>query len=94
MKEGEEKGTLGILVATPLEGPTTWEEASGWTTRLLGDKGAIDALGLRVPTGGGGTPLAEMAKVGVEIPSLELAITLLTGTPITGEVKGITWMIT
>ena len=88
MKEGEAKGALGIPVTTPLEGSTTWEGASGWTTRLLNDKGAVDALGLGVPTRGGGTPQANMAEVGVEIPSLELAITLLTGTPITGEVNG------
>ena len=93
-KEGETKGTLGIPVTTPLEIPTTWEEAGGWTTRLLGDKGAVDALGLGVPTDGGGTPLAKMAEVEVEIPSLELAIVLLTGTPIIGELKGITWTIT
>ena len=94
IKEGEEKGALGILVTTPLEGATRLEEAGGWTTRLLGDKGVVDALGLGVPTRVGGTPPANMAEVGVEIPSLELAITLLMGTPITGEVIGRTWMIT
>ena len=65
MKEGEAKGALGIPVTTPLEGSTTWEEFDGWTTRLLGDKGAVDALGLGVPTEGGGTPPANMAEVGV-----------------------------
>ena len=70
------------------------EEFSGWTTRLLGDKGAIDALGLEVPTGGGGTPPAKMVEFEVEIPSPNLAITLLTGTPIIGGLKGINLMIT
>ena len=93
MKEGEAKGALGIPVTTPLEGSTAWEGASGWTTRLLSDRGAIDALGLGVPTGVGGTPPTNMVEVEVEIPSLELAITLLTGTPITGEVNGRNWMI-
>ena len=93
MKEGEAKGALGIPVTTPAEGPTTLEEVSGWTTRLLGDKGAIGAFGLGVPTRGGGNPQVKTSEVGVEIPSLELDITLLTGTPITSEVKGRTWMI-
>ena len=93
-ERGEAKGALGIPVTTPLEGSTTWEEFGGWTTRLLSDKGAVDALGLGVPTGGGGTPPANMDEVWVEIPSPELAITLFTGTPITGELKGRTWMIT
>ena len=65
MKEGEAKGALGIPVTTPLEVSTTWEGAGGWTTQLLGDKGAVDALGIGVPTEGGGTPLANMAEVGV-----------------------------
>ena len=69
MKEGEAKGALGIPVTTPLEGSTTWEEAVGWTTRLLSDKSALDALGLRVPTGGGGTPQSNRTEVGLEIPS-------------------------
>ena len=90
MKEGEVKGALGIPVTTPLEEPTTFKGVGGSTARLLGDKGVVGAFDLRVPTGGGGTPPAKTAKVGVEIPSLELAITLLTGTPITSEPKGIT----
>ena len=61
MKEGEEKGALGILVTTPLDGSTTLEEFGGWTTQLLGDKGALDALVLEVPIGGGGIPPAKMA---------------------------------
>ena len=72
MKEGEAKGALRIPVTTPLDGPTTFEGVIGWTTRLLGDKGAVGAFGLGVPTGGGGTPPAKTAKVGVEIPSPEL----------------------
>ena len=51
-------------MTTPLEGSTTWEEADGWNTRLLGDKGAIDVLGLGLPTRGGGTPPAKKAKWG------------------------------
>ena len=93
MKEGEAKAALGIPMTTPLEGSTTWEEFSVWTTQLLGDKGVVDALFLGLPTGGGGTPPTKMAEVGVEIPSPELAITMLTGTPITCESKGRTWTI-
>ena len=88
MKEGEAKGALGILVTTPLEGPTTLEEVDGWTTQLLDDKGAVGAFGLVVPTEGGGTPLAKMTEVGVEIPYPKIFITLLIGTPTTGESKG------
>ena len=35
-----------------------------------------------------------MAEVGVEIRSLELNISLLKGTQIAGEIKGMTWTIT
>ena len=94
MKDGETKGTLGILVTTPLEGPTTLEEVGGWNTQLLGDKGVVVVIGIGVPAKGGGTPPAKTAEVGVEIPSPELAITLLTGTPIKGESKGRSWTIT
>ena len=69
MKEGEEKGALGIPVTTPLEGSTTWEEVGGSTTRLLGDKGAINALGLGVPTRAARTPPTKLDQVGVEICS-------------------------
>ena len=61
MKEGEEKGALGIPMTSPQEGYTTLEESCGWTTQLLGDKDALDALVLEVPIGGGGTPPAKMA---------------------------------
>ena len=84
MEEGEVKGTLGIPMTTALEGPTTFEEFGGWTTRLLGDKGAVSAFGIGVPTGGGGTPPTKAPEVGVEITSPELAITILTRTPIRG----------
>ena len=47
-----------------------------------------------VPTGGGGTPSARMADMRVDGPSPNLPIILLTGTPITGESNGRTWMIT
>ena len=72
----------------PLEGPTTLEVVSDWTTRLLGDKGAVGALDVGVPTEGGGTPLAIMTKMGLYGPSPDLAISLLTRTPITGESNG------
>ena len=49
-KEGEAKGALGIPVTTPLGGSITWEEFGVWTTWLLGDKGAVDAIGLEVTT--------------------------------------------
>ena len=32
--------------------------------------------------------------MGVDVPSIELAIMMLIGTPITSESNGITWMIT
>ena len=43
---------------------------------------------LGVPTEGGGTPLAGIAEMGVEGLFPALDIILLTGTPITGELKG------
>ena len=88
MKEGESKGELGVPVTILLSGSTTLERVGGWTSLLLGDKGAVNAFGLEVPTEGGGTPRAKMVVVGVEIPSLELDITLLIGTPIRGELNG------
>ena len=78
---------------TPLEGPTTFEEVGGQTTQLLGDKGAVGAFDLGVPTGGGGTPPAKMVEVGVDIPSVDISIMLLTRAPIASEVNGRTWTI-
>ena len=74
-------------MTTHLEGPTTFDKFGDWTTQLLGDKGVVDVLGHGVPTKGGGTPSVEMAKMGVDGPSLDLSISLLTGTPIISESK-------
>ena len=78
-----------------------FEGADGLATRALGDTGvdelkfkdttgAIDILGLGTLTGEGETPLAIMAKVGLDISPMlspELDITKLTGTPIPGGVN-------
>ena len=45
-------------------------------------------LVLGVPTGGGGTPTFRIAEMGIEGLSPALDISLLIGTPITGELKG------
>ena len=50
IKEGEEKGALGILVTSQLDGSTTLEGTKGLTTRELGESSAVDALGLGAPT--------------------------------------------
>ena len=93
-KEGEAKGALGILMTTQPEVPTTFVEAGGCTTRLVGVKGVAGIFVLGVPIGGGGTPSARIAEMGVDGLSPTLAISLLTGTPITGELNGRTWTIT
>ena len=94
VKEVEAEGTLGIPVTTPPEVPTTFMEADGWTTRLAGVKGVVGILVLGAPTGGGGTPSTGAAEVEVEGLSPALDISLPTGTPIKGELKGRTWTIT
>ena len=55
-KEVETGGTLGIPVTTPPKVPTTFVEAGGRTTRLVGVKGVVGMFALGEPTGGGGTP--------------------------------------
>ena len=87
-KEGEAKGTLVIPMTTPLEVPSTFVEAKGLTTRLDGVKGVAGIFFLGVPTRGGGTPSARIVEMRVEGLSHALDISLLTGTPIIGELKG------
>ena len=93
-KRGEAEGALGIPVTTPPEVPTTFVEAGGQTTRLAGVKGVVGMFYLGEPTRGGGTPSAGATEVEVEEISPPLDISLPTGTPITGELKGQTWRIT
>ena len=73
-KEVETEGTLGILLTTPLEVPTTFFEASGQTTGLAGVKGVVGMFALGAPTGGGGTPSTRAAEVEVEglSPALDI----------------------
>ena len=52
---------------------------------------AIGALGIGSLIGGGETPLAIMAEVGVAMPSPELKIPRLKETPYTCELKGRIW---
>ena len=60
------------------------------TTRLTGVKGVEGILDLGALTGEGSTPSAEMAEVNRKgISSIE-DIILPTGTPKTGESKGLT----
>ena len=65
-KEVETTGTLGIPVTTPLEVPTMFVEAGGWTTQLAGVNGVVGILVLGAPTRGGGTPSAGLTEVEVE----------------------------
>ena len=51
-------------------------------------KGVAGILVLGVPTVGGGTPSTEIAEMEVDGLSPALAIILLIGTPIIGELKG------
>ena len=80
-------------MTTPLNWPTTLEGAEGLTTRALGERGAVDALGIGALIWGGETPPSNMDEVGVEIPSLVLNIPGLKETPATSELKGRTWAI-
>ena len=64
------------------------------TTQALGERGAIDALVLGALTGGGETPPANMAEVGVDMPSHVLNVYGLKETSDTCEMKGWTWTIT
>ena len=81
-------------MTTPLEVLSTFVEAGGRTTRLAGVKGVVGMFSLGAPTRGGHTPSTGATEVEVEELSPTLDISLLTGTPITGEMKGRTWTIT
>ena len=81
-------------MTTPLDWPITLEGVEELTTQALEERDARDALGIGVLTEGGETPRAIMAEVGVDMPSPELDIYELKGTPDSGELKGETWTIT
>ena len=72
----------------------TLDGVEGLFTRALGERGAVDALGLGALTGGNETPPTNMVEVGVDIPSLELDITQLKGTPKPSELDWRNWTIT
>ena len=76
------------------EVPPRFEWTGGWTTRLAGVKGVEGKLDLGALTRGGSTPSTGRVEVNTkELSSTEYMI-LPTGTPNTGESKGLTWMIT
>ena len=94
MKGEKVKGRLGIPVTTALDWPTTLEGAEGLTTLAVGERGALEVLGLGALTRGGETPPAKMAEVVVDIPSPKLDITPYKGIPELRELNERTWTIT
>ena len=94
VKEEGTVGIIGIPVTMSPEAPTRIMGTGGWTTQLVGVNGIIGILDLGELTGGGSTPSAETDEVKTKEISPAVDIILPTGTPKTGESKGLTWTIT
>ena len=72
------------------EAPTRLVGTDGWTTQLAGVNGVVGMLDLGALTRGGSTPSTGRVEVNTKGLSSAEDMTLPTGTPSTGESKGLT----